>query len=158
LQIVLRPAVNTTFTVDIGSIGAGLEVRWEQVGFVYVSEILNNTQGSAGWWPDPCLRVPRAIAVGGVATSFWFTVRAPPDTPAGVYKTTVTLSPVGGVEGTSSVGDNSVDGTRVGAAVSVPVSITVFGFSLPTKPALLTAFNLDAAKVKTISVACAARL
>lgn len=132
-QIVLRPAVNTTFAVDVQSAGANLKITWEQVGFVYVSEILNNSQGGAGWWPDPCLRVPRAMATGGVATSLWFTVRALPETPSGTYTTTITLTPSNG-----------------GDAIHVPISVTVFGFSLPTKPAALTAFNLDAAKVASV--------
>ena len=30
-----------------------------QVGLVYVYEMMENTDGPAGWWPDPTLRVPK---------------------------------------------------------------------------------------------------
>lgn len=99
-----------------------------------VPEILNNTQGGAGWWPDPCLRVPRAMGVAGVALSLWVTVHAPPTADPGEHKATVTLT-----------------STHAGtASIVVPVVITVFPFALPTQPALLTAFNLDPARLAKV--------
>ena len=57
---------------------------------------------------------------------------APPGTAAGKYTTTVTLTP------------DQVEGERVGGEpIAVDLTVTVFGFSLPTAPALQTAFNLQ---------------
>lgn len=54
-------------------------------------------------------------------------------TTAGVYTSTITLTPSDG-----------------SAVISIPVTITVFDFALPTQPALLTAFNLDEAHIAKV--------
>ena len=92
-QVALRPAVNTSYTVAWTPLEADLVLSWEQVGLVYVFEMMNNTDGPAGWWPDPVLRVPKAFGIQGISTAVWFTLQSPPNTKAGVYKSTITLTP-----------------------------------------------------------------
>ena len=94
--------------------------------------MMENTDGPAGWWPDPTLRVPKAFGVSGISTSVWFTVFAPPNSAAGEYKTTITLKP------------------DAGDSIQVPLSVTVFGFTLPTAPALQTAFNLQEGSLASV--------
>ena len=95
------------------------------VALMWVSAILGNAQGGPGWWPEIVLDDSRAFAVAGSTTSLWCTAFAPSGTPAGTYRGTVTLTPTSGAAGA--------------AAIVVQVEATVFGFSLPVVPALMTA-------------------
>ncbi|MBM3500602.1 MAG: DUF4091 domain-containing protein, partial [Armatimonadetes bacterium] len=63
----------------------------------------------------------------------WFTVHAPPGTPAGEYRGRITIRPDGGGSG---------EPTHQGRAIDVPVRVTVYGFDLPAQAHLKTAFAL----------------
>ncbi|MBM4045069.1 MAG: DUF4091 domain-containing protein [Planctomycetes bacterium] len=77
-----------------------------------------------GWWPDPLLPVSQLDVPGGVSQSLWFTVHAPPKTPAGEYTGEIKVVP-----------SNA-------PSLQVPVTATVYGFDVPTQPHVKTAFAL----------------
>ena len=106
---------------------------------VHVPQIRpNNQRNGSGWWPDPLVPVQQAIGVAGEATPLWFTVHAPPHTSHDrrEYHATITLS-----------GTDSKFPSLKAETITIPVYITVFGFSLPPTPPLMTAFNLDESKI-----------
>ncbi|MFA5204838.1 MAG: glycoside hydrolase domain-containing protein [Lentisphaeria bacterium] len=75
-----------------------------------------------GRWPDPLLPLrPFAVAAGGVR-AVWLTARIPPDTPAGVYRGLVTVTPANAPPAT------------------LPVAVRVWDFTLPVPGRLRTAF------------------
>ena len=118
---------------------------------VYVPQIRPNIQrNGSGWWPDPLVPVSRAIGVAGEATPLWFTVHAPAHASSGrrVYHATIAITEVSGPTSPSA----AADATAIpdAATITIPVQITVFGFSLPTTPTLMTAFNLDEAKIGAV--------
>ena len=142
-QVAVRSAANVSYTVDVGDATAAagdfpLQVSWSQVGLVNVSAIVANDQGGAGWWPDPVLPTTHAFGVAGLTTSVWFTVYSPPATSAGKYKATVTLTPTADTAAAPA------------SVITVALEVTVYGFSLPTAPALLTAFNLGEANLAKV--------
>ena len=110
-QVALRAASNSTFDVHVEPLasadGGQVELTWNQVGLMNVTSIKPNSQGAEGWWPDVCLRTPRAFGVAGLATSVWFTLHAPVGTPAGEYAGSVTLTPTDG--GGDAVGSGTDD-------------------------------------------------
>jgi hypothetical protein len=102
-------------------------IEWHQVGFVECRELWKHpkmTEATPGWWPDPLLKVRSFDVQAGTTQSVWFTVYAPPGTPRGEYRGTVTIRP------------------DQGKPIKVPVRATVYGFDLPTQPHLKTAFAL----------------
>ena len=136
-QVALRPAANTSYSVSWAPLRSGLKLSWEQVGLVYVFQMMANTDGPAGWWPDPTISVPQAFGVAGITTALWFTLFAPPDTPAGKYTTTITLTP-------------ERNGRFLHPPIILELAVTVFGFSLPAAPALKTAFNLQESSLASV--------
>lgn len=77
-----------------------------------------------GWWPDPLMPVePFDVAEGGMQP-LWITVRPSEETPAGVYKGTITVRPGNTPES------------------SLPIEVRVWDFTLPVEPHLRTAFAL----------------
>ncbi|NSW54371.1 MAG: DUF4091 domain-containing protein [Armatimonadetes bacterium] len=113
-----------------GPRGARIEaknVEWHQVGFVHLAKLHEHPalpDAMPGWWPDPLLPVPDFDVAGGVTQSLWFTLYAPPGTPAGKYSGTVSVSP-GNAQG-----------------FDVQVTANVYGFSVPDQPHIKTAFAL----------------
>jgi len=77
-------------------------VQWWQVGYVWVetlndSHVRRNLTAVAdavvpGWWPDPLLPVECFSVKPDFAQAVWVTVYAPPQTPAGEYFGTITVS------------------------------------------------------------------
>jgi hypothetical protein len=135
-----------TTSLGVRAVDTSLFDPKQQVGYVYVAEIVSNNQSGAGWWPDPLLRVPRAFGIDGVTSSLWFTVHAAPHTTAtstAVHATTVTLTPIStdhdGEAIASFKGHDAESGgggelhTSTGT-IDVQVEITVYGFNLPTTP------------------------
>ena len=103
-------------------------IQWHQVGFVDIKQFWKDAQlpehAVPGWWPDPLLPVSKFDVPGGVTQAIWFTVYAPPETPAGQYSGEVTITP------------SNAD------AVRATVNATVYGFDVPTQPHIKTAFAL----------------
>ena len=89
--------VNIAAAAPAGSAG-GLALSFEQVGYVYVEHIYPNSQGGAGWWPDPLLPPlsgERAVAPSNTTCSLWVTARSTATTAPGDYQVTVTLTALG---------------------------------------------------------------
>ena len=136
-QVAIRPAPSqeltgcTVYVSDLQSksgdtIGAG-NIEWHQVGFVKIDELTPHpfmAHAAPGWWPDPLLPVSKFDIPSGTTQSLWFTVYAPPGTPAGDYSGTVTITP-----------ENA-------EPITARVKATVFGFDLPVEGHLKTAFAL----------------
>ena len=124
-QVAVRSAAasNDTFAIK-STIKAPLTLRCDPMGYAYVSPtVLNSTDG---WWPDAVLAGGhRGWAVAGKTTALWCTVHAPDNAKAGKYSGSVTLK------------------GATGWTATVAVAATVFGFALPRRPVLQTAFNLD---------------
>lgn len=129
-QVVVRPerelrqvAVSVSdFQAKKGSLPASaFTIR--KVEYVEVKHP-TDAYGKAGLWPDPLplYRTPETLA-SGRNHPFWITVKVPKDTPAGTYKGTVTLA--------------SSDGWRE----EVPVSLEVWGFTLPDTPTMRSGFG-----------------
>ncbi|HHX41387.1 MAG TPA: DUF4091 domain-containing protein [Armatimonadetes bacterium] len=109
--------------------------EWHQVGFVNISELYPHPEmkdALPGWWPDPLLPVSHFDVPGGTTQSVWFTLYAPPGTPAGTYRGEFTVTP-----------ENA-------PAVRIPVEARVYGFTLPTQPRLKTAFALMDGFLETV--------
>jgi hypothetical protein len=145
-QIVLKADRNMTFDVAMSPLILSgsrelqdnhLEIRWEQVGFMHVSSIRQNTQGGAGWWPDVLLPVPKAFGITGVSTSLWFTVSAPPASAPGQYQAQVTITPT----------DTPTSPSKRHVPITVDIKVQVYDFALPIQPALLNAFDLSEANI-----------
>jgi len=76
-----------------------------------------------GWWPDPLMPLePTDVPVDRIAP-LWVTAYAPPGTPAGVYRGTVTVTTV-----------------NAGSA-DVPLEVEVWDYDLPLRGKLKNAFG-----------------
>jgi hypothetical protein len=112
------------------AIGATLpkeRIEWQQEGYVRFDKLQSHPYlGDAvpGWWPDPLLGVDRVDVVDGFSQPLWFTVYAPAGTKPGDYQGTITLRPEGL------------------APADVAVTARVYGFDLPVRGHLKTAFAL----------------
>ncbi len=103
-------------------------IEWHQVGFVKLDALFNHpelpTEAVPGWWPDPLLPVGKFSVAAGTTQALWFTVYAPPQTPAGDYEGRVSITPANGPGFTATV------------------KATVYGFDVPAQPHIKTAFAL----------------
>jgi len=107
--------------IDAGSI------EWDLVGYVKVGRINPSPaypEAEPGWWPDPLLTVDRFSVPPDFAQPIWVTVYAPPGTPAGDYEGTLTVRPAGE------------------PATAVQVRARIYGFDLPRRGHMKTAFAL----------------
>lgn len=106
---------------------AATHLDWKQVGFVRAEKIQRHpadTEGMAGWWPDPLLPVQKFTLPAGQTQPLWVTLYAPPGTPAGTYHGTVRLMP------------------QNAPATEIPLTVTVWDFELPAESHFPTAFAL----------------
>jgi len=102
-------------------------IEWNLVGYVKIGRIHPSPaypEAEPGWWPDPLLTVDSFSVPPDFAQPVWITVYAPPGTPAGEYEGTVTVRPAGE------------------PATAVPVRARVYGFDLPQRGHMKTAFAL----------------
>lgn len=111
-----------------GHVLSAANLQWHQVGFVEYKELNQWTdlpeEATPGWWPDPLLPVRQFSVPSAFTQPLWFTVYAPPGTPAGTYRGTVTVTPANA------------------PALTVNVAARVYGFDLPIQGHLKTAFAL----------------
>jgi len=137
-QIVLLPSAGAPLrnvrvaSSDLAGPGgariAARHVQWHVVGYVRIGE---QTKGhpylrpiAPGWWPDPLLPVRSFDVEPGWSQPVWITVQVPEGTPPGAYTGSVTLS-----------ADNNPD-------IAVPLSLTVYDFTLPVQGHLKNTFAL----------------
>lgn len=79
-----------------------------------------------GWWPDPLLTFTNSCNVNADdRVAFWVNISTLSNTPAGDYAATVTLQ-----------ADDI-------APITLPLTVRVWDFALPSKPTLPTAFSID---------------
>ena len=119
-QIVVRADASTNVTLAMPPLsGPGTIPRIElrRVGYVNITQPSDASSIKSGFVPDPlepaAFGAPAAVT-GGENQPFWITVYVPPDTPAGDYTSTLTVT-VGGV------------------AQAVPIKLHVYDFALPKK-------------------------
>ena len=83
-----------------------------------------------GWWPDPLMDMkPFDLAKGGIQP-VWITVHPSEQTPAGLYKGTVTITPANAPRTT------------------MPIEVRVWDFALPKENHLKTAFTFNEMDLK----------
>ena len=116
-------------TVNVWLVGhvKGATQPRNDLAITYPSYLVNyNTTDNPNYWPDPLLTFTSTCAINaGDRVAFWVDVATTASTPAGDYTATVTVS-----------ADNA-------AAKTFPLNVHVWGFTLPTAPALPTAFSID---------------
>ncbi|MGN0852025.1 MAG: glycoside hydrolase domain-containing protein [Kiritimatiellia bacterium] len=137
VQLVLRPNVSCS---DVrvkagdlkdadGHVLAASAIDVLRVGYVRIERPTDAT-GCRGLWPDPLLPQTGPCPVRAKENQpFWVRVKPPKGTPAGLYR------------GTVDVRLTTEDG-RVGD-YAVPFIVEVFGFELPDKMTVETAFGCD---------------
>ena len=131
VQLVVKPSeVLSNVMVKAGSLVCGKHgipagnVSVLRVGYVPVAQKTDST-GVVADWPDPLLPQDAPVTLeAGVNQPYWIRVEAPADLPAGIYRGEVTVE----AEGVKS---------------AVPLSVEVFGFSLPDSMTCETAFGFN---------------
>lgn len=132
VQLVLTPHQETTL-VDVqaapfhGPNDATISPENVRILWVYYHWVENPTDrtGKKDWWPDalPPLKEPVKLPAE-VNTPLWILVYVPSGTPAGRYRGCIALRLTEGI-------------------IEVPVELEVWGFSLPERNRLETAFGFD---------------
>lgn len=98
------------------------QISWHPVGYVQTKPSNSAIRRVGCWWPDVLLPAePFDVALGFVQP-VWFTVDVPADTPAGVYRGFITLTPSDAPPQT------------------LGLELAVRAFALPLRGALKTAF------------------
>lgn len=124
----LEGTVSVAATDIVGPEGARIaasNVSIEQVEYVEVKTPTDAT-GCRGLWPDPLPPVTAPLEVTpGKNVPLWVRVFVPKGTPAGAYQGSVVITQADG------------------AALSLPVSLRVFGFDMPDKPHVTGTFGFD---------------
>jgi len=99
-----------------------------QVGYVPITQP-SDPLGAADLWPDPLLPIEGPIGLkGGINHPFWIRVDIPEGTPPGHYKGAILIA--GG-----------------GRETSVPLTVSVYGFSLPRQMSCSTALGFSFSNV-----------
>lgn len=112
---------------------SGAKIGPEDIGIFNVAyqdiRIPSHFEGPTGQWPDALPPFENFIAPAGVSTPVWVTVHARADLPPGDYRGFVEMN---------ALGSDPIEATLL---------VHVYGFALPTTPALKTDFGfwLDAA-------------
>ena len=130
MQFVVTPSVDVE-RLRVSAKVEGLEVSVKRVGYVFI-DVLSDSMGARGWWPDPLLpQQPGGVAVRAhVNQPFWVKVRTPKGAAKGVRRGALTVT-------------YRRRGAGKDERFTVPVSVRVFGFSLPDTPACESAFGLN---------------
>ncbi|MEN6494116.1 MAG: glycoside hydrolase domain-containing protein [Thermoguttaceae bacterium] len=102
-------------------------LQWQQVGYVHLSKLRQHPAdplATAGWWPEVLLPAKKFSVEPGFAQAVWVTVYAPAGTPAGQYAGKLTVRP------------------KNAAPAEVQIQANVYGFALPVRGHMKTAFAL----------------
>jgi hypothetical protein len=107
-----------------GSVVSGTLLHWRRVGMVQTRKPYYDTK-YVGLWPDPLLpAAPFDVAAKGRAFE-WIDLHIPANTVAGDYTGTITIS------------------ARNSTALKVPVTLHVWGFTMPQQNHLRTSFGVQ---------------
>jgi len=99
------------------------------VGYVKVTTP-TDAAGKAGWWPDPLPPYDGPFtAAAGENYPLWITVRVPKEAAAGVYRGEIALS-------------------AESWSCRVPIELRVWGFTLPERSSVRSAFGLPTGDIK----------
>lgn len=132
VQLVLRPekelrGLNVSIGTLTGANGQQLPkeaVQLRQVRYLFV-ETASDPIGQVGNWPDPLPLLPAGLNLpAGENLPIWLCVTAPKDTPAGIYKAEIKLK-------------------ADGYSAKVPISVQVYGFSLPDESSVRSMFGFS---------------
>ena len=69
------------------------DVAWHLVGYVETKGERPYWTDKVGFWPDPLLPPQKFSVAKGAVQPIWLNIQTTPDTPPGLYKGTVTLTP-----------------------------------------------------------------
>ena len=113
----------------------GAKVETLCVGYVNV-QVATDAQGCRGLWPDPLFADGEPVSLAAEENQpFWVRVTTGKDTPKGVYRGTIVFS---------AVRANGAAWRR-----EVPFEVEVFGFAVPERNTIATAFGFARHYVKT---------
>jgi len=101
------------------------DVTWSLVGYVETKGERPYWTDKVGLWPDPLLKPQRFSVARGKVQPIWLNVYAPPETPSGLYRGSVTIAPANA------------------EAWRVELSVRVWGFTLPRAGHLKTMCWMD---------------
>lgn len=102
-----------------------------RVGYVRIEKPTDAT-GCRGYWPDPLLPQDGDFSVSeGLNQPFWVRVKPPKGTQPGVYRGSLVVEALPA-------------GAKAAECVAVPFELEVFGFALPDRMTVETAFGFDA--------------
>jgi hypothetical protein len=97
-------------------------LRWRAVGYVPTRKPYYPVK-FVGLWPDPLISIESYEIKAMTTQPFWVTLYVPPDTPSGEYTGTIKVK-------SSGFADQII-----------PLRLTVYGFTIPKKSHLKTAFD-----------------
>ncbi|MBN1344331.1 MAG: DUF4091 domain-containing protein [Phycisphaerae bacterium] len=123
----LRVSVGRLDRADGGAVILPRDLLLRRVGYVTTSRPSAGAAFPPGRLPDPLLPNQPVDVAADAIQPYWLTVYAPLDTPAGTYRGQLRVV---------------ADGHQ---PQNVPVEARVFGFNLPHRPTLRTAFLLNQA-------------
>lgn len=121
-QVVVKPTTSGNIVVSVDSFGAGITAELSQVKYVNLTQV-SDSLGRTGPYPDPLWPVANGATIALTAnenTAFWFSVFVPSGTPSGDYTAHVHLG-----------------------AISVPVRLHVFNFTLPDQLHVASQMNFS---------------
>ncbi len=136
--VVLRPEVRLDdvrvapgpLRGEEGGVIAAADIAVRHVEYVKITTPTDEA-GGMGWWPDPLPPYDGPFtAFPGENHPLWITVRVPKDASAGLYRGSVLF-------------------TAGGWSLSVPVELTVRGFTLPERSSVRSSFGIGTWDIKT---------
>ncbi len=113
-QIVVRPDMSESVTVEITDFKAGIETEIHQVKYVNITQATDSL-GKTGSYPDPLWPLEKGESIDLIAnenTSFWITLHVPEPAPSGDY-----------------IADFIINSNV--CTISIPVALHVFNFTIP---------------------------
>lgn len=129
-QIVLQSDKSVSVKVTASDLYAGKNkiqseaVQLLQVGYVPIKATSGNESKDPGDWPDPLPAIKGDIQIAaGVNTPIWYEIKVPKNIPAGIYKGSIIVT-----------GD--------GIDKVVPITLTVWDFTMPDVPHQQSAFAI----------------
>ena len=113
-QIVIRPDLSETVSIDITDFTNSIKTEIHRVKYVNITQPTDSL-GRTGSYPDPLWPIEKGGAINLAAnenTALWITVHVPETTPYGDYTANLRLN--------TSIGQ-----------LSIPLSLHVFNFTIP---------------------------